>query len=55
MRKEAKTEAIAELHGGHLALESREGIGTTASVLLPPERLAPGYSQTALSGRSATA
>jgi signal transduction histidine kinase len=47
--------AIAELHGGRLEIESREGIGTTASVLLPPARLAPGYSQTSLSGRSAIA
>jgi signal transduction histidine kinase len=47
--------AIAELHGGRLQLESEEGVGTTASLLLPPERLATGSSQTALSGRSATA
>jgi two-component system cell cycle sensor histidine kinase PleC len=47
--------AIAELHGGWLRLESKEGVGTTASVLLPAERLAPGYSQAALPGRSAIA
>jgi signal transduction histidine kinase len=32
--------AIAELHGGSLRLVSEEGLGTTASVLIPRDRLA---------------
>jgi signal transduction histidine kinase len=47
--------AIAELHGGHLQLTSQEGIGTTASVLLPPERLAPGRAAAVPPTRTATA
>ena len=31
---------MAELHGGSLRLESEEGVGTTASVILPGQRLA---------------
>lgn len=31
---------FARLHGGDLILESREGVGTTATVLLPPVRVA---------------
>jgi hypothetical protein len=41
--------------GGRLQLESRESIGTTVAVLLPPDRLAPGYSLAALAARSAIA
>jgi PAS domain S-box-containing protein len=33
------TKAMAELHGGRLELESAPGQGTTAIVLLPPERV----------------
>ncbi len=33
------TRALIELHGGRLSLESRVGIGTTATLWLPPERL----------------
>jgi signal transduction histidine kinase len=47
--------AIAELHGGRLQLTSQEGIGTTASVLLPAERLAPPQSVAAPPSRTATA
>jgi signal transduction histidine kinase len=47
--------AITELHDGRLQLESQEGVGTTVSVLLPLERLAPGYSVAAPPGRSAIA
>jgi len=35
------SKAMVELHGGRLAIESRVGIGTTVSILLPPERLLP--------------
>jgi signal transduction histidine kinase len=47
--------AITELHGGRLQLESQEGVGTTVSVLLPLERLAPGCSVASPPGRSAIA
>jgi len=33
------TKALVEAHGGRLILESQPGIGTTATVLLPPERV----------------
>lgn len=32
--------ALVELHGGSLVIESERGIGTTAAVILPPERAA---------------
>jgi signal transduction histidine kinase len=32
---------LMELHGGALVLESQEGVGTTVTVTLPAERLAP--------------
>lgn len=31
--------AIAELHGGHVVLRSEIGVGTTATLILPPERM----------------
>jgi signal transduction histidine kinase len=31
--------AMAELHNGSLRLDSREGLGTTATLSFPPERL----------------
>ena len=34
------TNALVQLHGGSLAVESRPGIGTTVTVTLPAERLA---------------
>ncbi len=33
------TRALIELHGGRLSLESSPGVGTTATLWLPPERL----------------
>lgn len=33
------TRALIELHGGRLSLESSVGVGTTATLWLPPERL----------------
>ncbi|HYD99769.1 MAG TPA: ATP-binding protein [Alphaproteobacteria bacterium] len=35
-------QALAELHGGRLVIESRPGMGTVAKVVLPPERLVIG-------------
>ena len=35
------TKAMVELHGGRLELESAPGVGTTAQVLLPPDRVLP--------------
>ncbi|HET7084280.1 MAG TPA: MHYT domain-containing protein [Rhizomicrobium sp.] len=32
---------LMELHGGSLALESEAGVGTTVTVILPPDRLVP--------------
>jgi PAS domain S-box-containing protein len=33
--------SLAELHGGRLVLDSRKGLGTVATILLPAERLQP--------------
>jgi signal transduction histidine kinase len=38
----ALVKAMADLHGGHLRLDSTPGVGTTASVILPLARLKPG-------------
>jgi PAS domain S-box-containing protein len=39
------SKALVELHGGRLEIESQPGTGTTVSVILPPNRLAPRDSQ----------
>jgi signal transduction histidine kinase len=33
------SKALVELHGGTLALESEQGVGTTVTVTLPPSRV----------------
>jgi signal transduction histidine kinase len=33
------SKALVELHGGKLEIESEQGMGTTVTVLLPPERI----------------
>jgi signal transduction histidine kinase len=38
----ALVKAMADLHGGHLRLDSTPGAGTTASVILPLARLKSG-------------
>jgi signal transduction histidine kinase len=38
--------AMAELHGGRLRLDSKVGTGTTAAVVLPPNRIHPEKSNT---------
>lgn len=35
----ALTRSLVELHGGRLAIDSEVGIGTTVTVILPPDRL----------------